>query len=139
MAYWSASVINFAGSSRGINGLRTRAICRAWASSTTGTHGSDVAPSSKGIDTDKASGISKTKSGRKHLVFNNRTGPSLQHFLAQPLGAKSSEASAVEPEDIPYMAVSDWGEGRKYYVEVYGCQMNVNDTEILMSVLNKAG
>ncbi|KAJ1885540.1 hypothetical protein LPJ66_010066, partial [Kickxella alabastrina] len=26
-----------------------------------------------------------------------------------------------------------------YYVEVYGCQMNVNDTEILMSVLNKAG
>ncbi|KAI8321289.1 hypothetical protein GQ54DRAFT_240612, partial [Martensiomyces pterosporus] len=28
---------------------------------------------------------------------------------------------------------------RKYYVEVYGCQMNVNDTEILMAVLNKAG
>ncbi|KAJ1849649.1 hypothetical protein LPJ70_000339 [Coemansia sp. RSA 2708] len=37
------------------------------------------------------------------------------------------------------MAVSDWGQGRKYYVEVYGCQMNVNDTEILMAVLNKAG
>ncbi|KAJ2548185.1 hypothetical protein IWW35_004304 [Coemansia sp. RSA 1878] len=37
------------------------------------------------------------------------------------------------------MAVSDWGQGRKYYVEVYGCQMNVSDTEILMAVLNKAG
>ncbi|KAJ2355554.1 hypothetical protein GGF43_002619 [Coemansia sp. RSA 2618] len=37
------------------------------------------------------------------------------------------------------MAVSDWGQGRKYYVEVYGCQMNVSDTEILMAVLNKSG
>ncbi|KAJ2680169.1 hypothetical protein GGH99_005446, partial [Coemansia sp. RSA 1285] len=81
----------------------------------------------------------------RHLVFNNRTGPSLQHFLAQPLAGTQtqtqtqSDASATEPEALPYMAVSDWGQGRKYYVEVYGCQMNVNDTEILMAVLNKAG
>ncbi|KAJ1858397.1 hypothetical protein LPJ57_007042, partial [Coemansia sp. RSA 486] len=88
--------------------------------------------------------LSKQKTKRRHLVFNNRTGPSLQHFLAQPLSdstahLESAAASSAEPERVPYMSVSDWGEGRKYYVEVYGCQMNVNDTEILMSVLNKAG
>lgn len=77
---------------------------------------------------------------RKHLVFNNRTGPSLQHFLSQPLsGSSPANTDQVVPEELPYMSVSDWGQGRKYYVEVYGCQMNVNDTEILMAVLNKAG
>ncbi|KAJ2402382.1 hypothetical protein GGI23_000756 [Coemansia sp. RSA 2559] len=84
---------------------------------------------------------SKNKHSKaRHLVFNNRTGPSLQHFLAQPRAGTVGEAStAAAPEELPYMAVSDWGQGRKYYVEVYGCQMNVNDTEILMAVLNKAG
>ncbi|KAJ2487241.1 hypothetical protein EV174_000648 [Coemansia sp. RSA 2320] len=77
--------------------------------------------------------------GRKHLVFTNRSGPSLQHFLAQPLAGSVVDASGAVPDEVPYMSVSDWGQGRSYYVEVYGCQMNVNDTEILMSVLNKAG
>ncbi|KAJ1666173.1 hypothetical protein IW140_001799 [Coemansia sp. RSA 1813] len=80
-----------------------------------------------------------THSRTRHLVFNNRTGPSLQHFLAQPLPGAKIDASMAAPEELPYMTVSDWGQGRKYYVEVYGCQMNVNDTEILMAVLNKAG
>ncbi|KAJ2581203.1 hypothetical protein GGH95_002195, partial [Coemansia sp. RSA 1836] len=79
-----------------------------------------------------------SSSTRKHLVFTNRSGPSLQHFLAQPLPGSAEPASAV-PDELPYMSVSDWGQGRTYYVEVYGCQMNVSDTEILMSVLNKAG
>ncbi|KAJ1848189.1 hypothetical protein LPJ73_004043, partial [Coemansia sp. RSA 2703] len=109
----------------------TRLIRRALA--TTSAAASTADPTSATSDNRKGS-------RRKHLVFNNRTGPSLQHFLAQPLGTQSTEASNAEPEVVPYMAtVSDWGEGRKYYVEVYGCQMNVSDTEILMSVLNKAG
>ncbi|KAJ2080221.1 hypothetical protein H4R24_003231 [Coemansia sp. RSA 988] len=82
----------------------------------------------------------KGKQRRRHLVFDNRTGPSLQHFLTQPLEAiQGSGSSTAEPDQVPYMSVTDWGQGRKYYVEVYGCQMNVNDTEILMAVLNKAG
>ncbi|KAJ2784442.1 hypothetical protein H4R18_001152 [Coemansia javaensis] len=77
---------------------------------------------------------------RRHLVFDNRTGPSLQHFLAQPLGGPGAAAAAeAAPEEVPYVPAGDWGQGRKYYVEVYGCQMNVSDTEILMAVLNKAG
>ncbi|KAJ2449240.1 hypothetical protein GGF42_004837 [Coemansia sp. RSA 2424] len=82
--------------------------------------------------------MGSSSSTRKHLVFTNRSGPSLQHFLAQPLPGSAEPASAV-PDELPYMSVSDWGQGRTYYVEVYGCQMNVSDTEILMSVLNKAG
>ena len=31
------------------------------------------------------------------------------------------------------------GERRKVYVETYGCQMNVNDSEVMMSVLESAG
>ncbi|KAJ1730143.1 hypothetical protein LPJ61_003174, partial [Coemansia biformis] len=76
---------------------------------------------------------------RRHLVFDNRNGPSLQHFLAQPLNGALPAAGSAEPEELPYLPVSDWGQGRRYYVEVYGCQMNVSDTEILMAVLNKAG
>ncbi|KAJ1990904.1 hypothetical protein GGI25_003365 [Coemansia spiralis] len=75
----------------------------------------------------------------RHLVFNNRTGPSLQHFLAQPFPGSKADTNKEMPEELPYMSVSDWGQGRKYYVEVYGCQMNVSDTEILMAVLNKSG
>ncbi|KAJ2745903.1 hypothetical protein GGI20_001782 [Coemansia sp. BCRC 34301] len=89
-------------------------------------------------DTDSPRGSPGGSGARKHLVFTNRTGPSLQHFLAQPLPGSAEAASAV-PDEVPYMSVSDWGQGRTYYVEVYGCQMNVSDTEILMSVLNKAG
>ncbi|KAJ2017336.1 hypothetical protein GGI01_002369 [Coemansia sp. RSA 376] len=85
-----------------------------------------------------SSDSTQASSPRKHLVFTNRSGPSLQHFLAQPLPGSGSASEAVADE-VPYLSVSDWGQGRTYYVEVYGCQMNVSDTEILMSVLNKAG
>ncbi|KAJ2689859.1 hypothetical protein IWW39_001204 [Coemansia spiralis] len=103
---------------------------------------STSASSALGIDSSNTnSSTSDSAQGtrpRKHLVFTNRSGPSLQHFLAQPLPG-SAQVSGAVPEDLPYLSVSDWGQGRTYYVEVYGCQMNVSDTEILMSVLNKAG
>ena len=28
---------------------------------------------------------------------------------------------------------------KKVYIETYGCQMNVNDTEVIFSILKKAG
>ncbi|CAH1765270.1 13267_t:CDS:2, partial [Entrophospora sp. SA101] len=46
--------------------------------------------------------------------------------------------------NIPYIPnfnnnYKNLGNDKKYYVEVYGCQMNVNDTEILMSIMDSAG
>lgn len=78
---------------------------------------------------------------KKHLIFGNR-GPSLQDFLSQS-NLKENEpklANAVA-EDVPYLSIKgrNLGAGAKYFVEVYGCQMNVNDTEILMSIMNGAG
>ncbi|XP_042321368.1 mitochondrial tRNA methylthiotransferase CDK5RAP1 [Sceloporus undulatus] len=70
-------------------------------------------------------------------------GPSLQHFLqgvthhvqeTHPLPAEAEEASA------PYLGPSTLtGPPRKVYLETYGCQMNVSDTEIAWSVLQKSG
>ncbi|KAF9581735.1 CDK5 regulatory subunit associated protein 1 [Lunasporangiospora selenospora] len=90
---------------------------------------------------------SPAKKPKKHLVFGNR-GPSLQDFLnnsSSSLNKDDSAASldptATRPADVPYLSVRgrQLGAGAKYFVEVYGCQMNVNDTEILMAIMNEAG
>ncbi|KAF9152733.1 CDK5 regulatory subunit associated protein 1 [Linnemannia schmuckeri] len=85
------------------------------------------------------------KKKKKHIVFGNR-GPSLQDFLNSSTGSPSKSNSHLTPEsttplDIPYLSMKgrQLGQGSKYFVEVYGCQMNVNDTEILMAIMNGAG
>ncbi|KAF9322597.1 CDK5 regulatory subunit associated protein 1 [Podila minutissima] len=78
---------------------------------------------------------------KKHLVFGNR-GPSLQDFLSKSnLKENDPKLANAVAEDVPYLSVKGrkLGAGAKYFVEVYGCQMNVNDTEILMSIMNGAG
>ncbi|RLU23079.1 hypothetical protein DMN91_005357 [Ooceraea biroi] len=60
--------------------------------------------------------------------------PSLKDFLA------SSIAVDVTPseEAIPY--VQDIrGENQKVYIKIYGCQMNVNDADIIWSILKSHG
>ncbi|CAG8484794.1 9962_t:CDS:2 [Acaulospora colombiana] len=59
--------------------------------------------------------------------------------MEQTQTSMSSESSV--PDEIPYLDVNaiSLGKNAKYYVEVYGCQMNVNDTEILMSIMNSSG
>ncbi|KAJ2839628.1 hypothetical protein FBU31_000658, partial [Coemansia sp. 'formosensis'] len=124
--------------------LTSRAVanrCRGFSACTIGHAAMSTSAASMPSTSSSTSTSSDSSRGtktRKHLVFTNRSGPSLQHFLAQPLPG-STEASGAVPDELPYLSVSDWGQGRTYYVEVYGCQMNVSDTEILMSVLNKAG
>ncbi|KAF9937946.1 CDK5 regulatory subunit associated protein 1 [Mortierella alpina] len=91
---------------------------------------------------------SAPRSGKKkkqHLIFGNR-GPSLQDFLNSSATSQSSSDLKVNLEnatadDVPYLSVKGrrLGAGAKYFVEVYGCQMNVNDTEILMAIMNGAG
>lgn len=78
---------------------------------------------------------------KKHLIFGNR-GPSLEDFLSQSsLKGNDPKLANAVAEDVPYLSIKGrkLGAGAKYFVEVYGCQMNVNDTEILMSIMNGAG
>ncbi|KAL1316484.1 hypothetical protein HN51_068682 [Arachis hypogaea] len=58
--------------------------------------------------------------------------PSLPHFLPQATLTSSQPQSLVVPDNE---AAS---KGRIYH-ETYGCQMNVNDMEIVLSIMNNAG
>uniref|UniRef100_A0A8C9KF09 CDK5 regulatory subunit associated protein 1 n=1 Tax=Panthera tigris altaica TaxID=74533 RepID=A0A8C9KF09_PANTA len=71
--------------------------------------------------------------------FSSRlaAGPTFQHFLRSALDPQ--EKPDVE-DPPPYLTVDELsGRQRKVYLETYGCQMNVNDTEIAWSVLQKSG
>lgn len=53
---------------------------------------------------------------------------------------EDKDRAPVIPEWAPYLkSASEVLKPKRYHVEVYGCQMNYNDTEILMSVLDAAG
>jgi tRNA-2-methylthio-N6-dimethylallyladenosine synthase len=50
-----------------------------------------------------------------------------------------TEVKINDPFTEPSSAVSQVGLGRKLYIESYGCQMNFSDSEIVTSIMNKAG
>ncbi|KAG6702828.1 hypothetical protein I3842_07G055900 [Carya illinoinensis] len=60
-------------------------------------------------------------------------GPFLQHFIAQAALTASSEA---QPDQLPASKVTLSG---RIYHETYGCQMNINDMEIVLSIMKNAG
>ncbi|KAI8071599.1 tRNA-I(6)A37 thiotransferase enzyme MiaB [Gongronella butleri] len=82
------------------------------------------------------------KAGKRRLVFDNRS-PSFQEFLQQQQQPPAVNLNQARPDQIPYLtpplASHTWGQGAKYFIEVYGCQMNVNDTEILNAIMLKSG
>ncbi|XP_054163740.1 mitochondrial tRNA methylthiotransferase CDK5RAP1-like [Oppia nitens] len=70
-----------------------------------------------------------------------KSGPDLQHFLAT-----SQTNSILDPFvvtrnlPIPYINENDLnGNGAKVFIRTYGCQMNVNDTQITSTVLKNSG
>lgn len=75
------------------------------------------------LTTQTAADLAKSKG--KRLVFDSRS-PSLQDFLAQrQLPTKPIDSALARPDEIPYLQAQgqQLGRGRKFYIEVYGCQV----------------
>lgn len=90
-----------------------------------------------------ASAVDTVREKKKTVdKFKSRlsSGPSFQDFI-KGLPANRSRAADEEPsEKHDYLSEGLlMGNSRKVYFETYGCQMNVNDTEIAWSILQKKG
>ena len=59
-------------------------------------------------------------------------GPPFQYFLNALSKQNLGSVATTLPAEVP-------GSKRKVYIETYGCQMNVNDSEVLLSVLADNG
>uniref|UniRef100_A0A8C6UHG3 Mitochondrial tRNA methylthiotransferase CDK5RAP1 n=1 Tax=Neogobius melanostomus TaxID=47308 RepID=A0A8C6UHG3_9GOBI len=86
----------------------------------------------------------KSSSGQRRTLDILRQelskGPRLPDFIREGTLSKPSSVHNGEPQETSYLP-DHIGEGisRKVYFETYGCQMNVNDTDIAMSILQKKG
>ncbi|XP_054641405.1 CDK5 regulatory subunit-associated protein 1 isoform X2 [Dunckerocampus dactyliophorus] len=75
---------------------------------------------------------------RQTLKTQMSSGPSFHDFVR---GVTSRKKTAAD-RDCKHQYLSDdveMGNSRKVYFETYGCQMNVNDTEIAWSILHDKG
>ncbi|KAG7243007.1 hypothetical protein INR49_016773 [Caranx melampygus] len=66
------------------------------------------------------------------------SGPSFQDFIKGVSVTKTPVTDEASSDRHGYLS-EDLGNSRKVYFETYGCQMNVNDTEIAWSILQGKG
>lgn len=69
-----------------------------------------------------------------------KNGPGLKDFLIAGKNLPSATSLNHNIESVPYLQNSEFhGNGRKVFFEIYGCQMNMNDGEVVYSVLKSSG
>uniref|UniRef100_A0A1B6CD53 CDK5RAP1-like protein n=1 Tax=Clastoptera arizonana TaxID=38151 RepID=A0A1B6CD53_9HEMI len=72
----------------------------------------------------------------KEKMRNIKDGPGLKDFFKK----RVSPVIDKEPSTAPYLDSYDLqGWNRKVFFDIYGCQMNVNDMEIVWAILKSAG
>ncbi|KAE8297963.1 CDK5 regulatory subunit-associated protein 1 CDK5 activator-binding protein C42 [Larimichthys crocea] len=84
----------------------------------------------------KSSVTSRERKFKSHIS----SGPSFQDFLKGVSVPKTPAADGQDCDTHSYLSEElHMGNSRKVYFETYGCQMNVNDTEIAWSILQRKG
>ena len=96
--------------------------------------------SSKFLNSFNQTRLSSSKSRPKISKVPLSSRPSFQDFLASANLDSRPKIRRTSEESHPYVTEDMIrGDGLKVYLDVYGCQMNVNDTEVVWSILKSKG
>lgn len=108
------------------------------------------------ISKSKATMAASILSKSRHLSFNSnfvnvlnrlrystrpdlKSGPGLKEFLIAGKNLPTAKLDNYN-NSVPYLLSNQFnGNGRKVFFEIYGCQMNTNDGEVVYSVLKSSG
>ncbi|XP_026547093.1 CDK5 regulatory subunit-associated protein 1 [Notechis scutatus] len=91
---------------------------------------------------DPGTPIKKQRGGGSLEDFRSKLlgGPPLQHFLQSAAPGQDRLPADVLEDPAPYFGPTSLaGCPKKVYLETYGCQMNVSDTETAWAILQRSG